>query len=320
MSLIIGAVPGEPAPSVAIVIPTLDRAVTLGEAIDSALACEPARVLVVDCGSTDGSLELISSYGDRVELVLGSFPNAAAARNAGAGRVREELVGFLDSDDVMLPGKILALGSMLDAERDVVLGHGALKVIDEAGRERTDLTRSNEELRRRGIRMGTTYAALARHCLMYTSATLIRRSAFEAAGGYDESLQTYEDWDLYLRLSLVGRLAYVEAPAARYRVWTGNVPWDRTASGIVAVARKHLSALDQAPADQRRAAAAAFHQRIASSLYTLVDLRGARRAALASLRLAPVSALQSTEVRRALTRSFLPASILERRRPPRTPP
>lgn len=320
MRQMIEAASGAPAPSVAIVIPTLNRAVTLGEAIDSALACAPARVVIVDCGSTDGSLELIRSYGDRVEPVVGSFPNAAAARNAGAARVREELIGFLDSDDVMLPGKVSVLGPMLDAGRDVVLGHGTLEVIDEAGRVDRDATSEQEAARKRGRGIGTSYAGLAAYCWMYTSATVIRRSVYEQVGGYDETLDVYEDWDLYLRMSLIGRLLYEEVPVARYRVWSGNVPWDRTAEGVVAVARKHLGMLGAVPQDQRRAAEAAFHRRLAGSLYTLVELREARREALAALRLGLRDAVASPEVRRALTRSFLPASILERWRATRSSP
>ena len=45
---------------------------------------------------------------------------------------------------------------------------------------------------------------------MYSSATLMRRDALETIGGFDDSLDIYEDWDLYLRLSLVGELRYVD--------------------------------------------------------------------------------------------------------------
>ena len=58
-----------------------------------------------------------------------------------------------------------------------------------------------------GAQIGTSYAALAFFCAMFTSATLIRKAAFESVGGYDESLDAYEDWDLYLRLSLKWRLS-----------------------------------------------------------------------------------------------------------------
>ena len=153
---------------------------------------------------------------------------------------------------------------------------------------------------------------------MYTSATLIRRHAFEEIGGYDESLDAYEDWDLYLRLSLVGGLLYGDIPACRYRVWGGNVPWDRTARGVVEVARKHLAMLPSMPVGMRHDAELGFRIRLAGSLYTLVELPDARSEALAALRLNPRAALCAPEVRRALTRSFLPTSVLERRRAPRS--
>jgi hypothetical protein len=150
---------------------------------------------------------------------------------------------------------------------------------------------------------------------MFTSATLIRRSAFESVDGFDESLDAYEDWDLYLRLSLRWRLLYADCPAATYRIWSGNVGWRRTAEWTIRVAEKHLAALpDLSPADRERARYG-FLRRLASSHHVLVERSPARRSAVAAVRLAPRRALRDPDVRRPLLRSFLPARVLSRRRP-----
>ena len=305
---------------VAMVIPTLDRASLLRSAIASALKCVPApkEIVVVDCGSTDGTRCVVRSFGDDVELVERPLPNVASARNMGLRSTRSPYVAFLDSDDVALPAKTGGLAASLDASPGTALVHGAMEIITGDGLPSPGATAQYAQDRRKGKEFGTTYASLASFCSMYTSATMVRRSAFEEVGGYDESLDAYEDWDLYLRLSLVGGLAYDEVQACRYRVWGGNVPWDRTARGVVAVARKHLEMLAHVPAGMRHDAELGFRIRLAGSLYTLIELQSARLEALASLRLSPSVILSSPEVRRALMRSFLPASMLERRRPPRS--
>lgn len=302
--------------AVAIVIPTLNRAPLLKSAIASALACEPSpvEVVVVDCGSTDDTVDVAQSFGSDVVFVQRELQNVAAARNLGLVMTSAPYVGFLDSDDQALPGKTGGLATQLESSSNVVLVHGTTTFIDADDQEIP--LRMAEQIagQSKGRSLGTRYQALASFCSMYTSSTLIRRDAIKSIGGFDESLDTYEDWDLYLRLALVGELAYADVSAARYRVWPGNVSWDRTATGVVQVAHKHLSGLDSVPADQRKGAEFGFHCRLAGSHYTLLELDQARRAAVAALRLDPGRAITTPEVRRALTRWVVPRRILRARR------
>jgi glycosyltransferase involved in cell wall biosynthesis len=301
--------------SVSVIIPTRDRAATLGATVRSALDVEPLEVIVVDCGSADGSIELIRGFGDGVRLIHGDFPNAAAARNAGAREAAGDLLGFLDSDDLARPGKTECLAGILQADGMVGLVHGDLVVIDPQGRPDAPATRRFREQRIEAAAGGTDLVGLSRRCVMFTSATLLRREAFEQAGGYDEALPIYEDWDLYLRLASEGwRLVYADCDAAGYRRWEGNVAWDRTARGVIEVARKHLAMLPQMPPADRRAVESALWARIAGSAHTLLDGPQARRAAVASIRSDAGWALRQPVVLRALTASWLPRSILARRR------
>jgi glycosyltransferase involved in cell wall biosynthesis len=97
-----------------VVIPTWNRAQLVCEAIDSALRQGDVEVIVVDDASSDNTTELVTRmYGDRVRLMrLSERSGAGAARNVGVALVTGEFVGFLDSDDIWLPGK-------LDAELNV---------------------------------------------------------------------------------------------------------------------------------------------------------------------------------------------------------
>lgn len=306
--------------SVSIVIPTRDRGPLLLEAVASALEATPAplEVIVVDAGSTDGSVERAHALGDRVRIVDGPPRNAGAARNAGVAAARGELIGFLDSDDVMLPGKIACLRRPLDEDSDIALAHGRTIVIDERGAVQEAATREHERRLAAAERLGTSYEALAERCVMYTSATVVRRSAFEEVGGYDESLEVYEDWDLYLRLASRWRLVYEPCPAVRYRVWPGNVAWERTAAGTIAVAEKHLADPTLAPEASRERARYGFLRRLAFSHHVLSQPREARAAALGALRARPRAALADPEILRPLVASFLPRAA-RGGRPPAAP-
>ena len=306
--------------AVAIVIPTLNRASVLAGAIASALRCEPTpdEIVVVDCGSTDDTRDVVRSFGEDVNLIERTLPNAASARNVGLTETQSPYVGFLDSDDEALDGKTGALGTHLDARPDVALMHGTLQVIEADGTPSQRVTSRIDEERAKARAVGTGYPALASFCLMYTSATMMRREALEQIGGFDESLDVYEDWDLYLRLSLTWNLEYVDVPAAKYRVWPGNVAWDRTAAGLCEVAEKHLGMLPSVPEAMRAEAEWGFLRRLASSRYTLVDLPKARKAAWAAFRSEPARTLADRDLRRVLARSWLPARVLERRRSDRS--
>jgi glycosyltransferase involved in cell wall biosynthesis len=98
--------------SLSVIIPSWNRARLVCEAIDSALAQRPGEVevIVVDDGSTDNTAEeLAGRFGSLIRLLrLPARGGIGAARNAGVHEARGELLAFLDSDDLWLPGKLEA--------------------------------------------------------------------------------------------------------------------------------------------------------------------------------------------------------------------
>jgi glycosyltransferase involved in cell wall biosynthesis len=127
---------GSPAPTVSVVVSNHNYAAFVGAAVDSALGqTEPVEVVVVDDGSTDGSLEVLAGYGDRIRVVTQANAGQAAAVNAGVRAASGEWVMLLDADDLLDPGAAAALVARV-ARPDAVgasRAHYRLRCVDRSG-------------------------------------------------------------------------------------------------------------------------------------------------------------------------------------------
>lgn len=211
---------------VTVVIPTLGRSRFLGKAIESALADGPAEVVVVSDGAGD-----LTVPGARV--IQAERAGRSAARNRGVAEAGTEFVAFLDDDDLVVPGRFTRQAEALG---DAPLTFGRVTVTAGDGSPRADW---NSLLERR-FPSGPVGPAelLSNQTPIYTSATLVRRSAFLEAGGYDPAFDAYEDLDLYLRLAPL--VPTPGPPVAIYRLHGENTPSDRLYEGVLAVTEKHL--------------------------------------------------------------------------------
>ncbi|MFB3814489.1 MAG: glycosyltransferase [Terriglobales bacterium] len=128
----LAALRAPPAPRVSILINNYNYAGYLGQAIDSALAQDYSNieVIVVDDGSTDGSRDVITSYGDRIVAVLQENGGQGSAFNTGFRHSTGDLVCFLDADDVFLPNKASSLMAEYRGNREAVLFYHRLQLVD----------------------------------------------------------------------------------------------------------------------------------------------------------------------------------------------
>lgn len=196
--------------SVAIVIPSLNQGSFLQDAIDSLLAQTGVdlQVALVDGGSTDRTREIISLYKDKFGYFR-SFPDngQAAAINEGLSRLKSAAyVGWLNADDVILPGGLGAMASFLDHHPEYIAVFGKAHTIDEKGRIIGEYPTKAFNKR-----------AFAVYCTICQPASLIRRSAWDEVGGLDESIQTCMDYDLWWRLSKIGGMGYIHHYVAHAR-------------------------------------------------------------------------------------------------------
>jgi glycosyltransferase involved in cell wall biosynthesis len=244
-----------PAPVISVILPTFNRAHHLSAALDSVLAqraCPPFEVVVVDDGSTDGTSALLARHGAALRsLRLPCNRGVAGARQAGVDHARGALLAFHDSDDLMMPDRLARLASFLERhpEVDAVFANGLVEG-DGAQRETGALVPSGLARCLDGRPFGIR-EVIRDGLPVFLQAALIRRRAFDAAGGIDVSLARHADLELACRLTLTGRTVFLDVPVVRYRLHAENQSRDRLKlrEGMVAVMRRlrarHPEALAQ---------------------------------------------------------------------------
>ena len=212
-------------PRVSVIVPVFNRPRFVREAVGSALAqeCPGGReVVVVDDGSTDGTPQVLASFGDRIRVVRQENAGPSHARNRGIAEARGDLVAFLDSDDVWLPGKLAAQVAVLDAAPQACLVHSDVEEFFEerSGRAWT---------RRPEVLGGRVLRALLRRNFVHTMTVVLRRSSLAALAGaapFDAAYPPCEDWDLWLRLAERSEFAADPVPRVRTRVHEGGISAD----------------------------------------------------------------------------------------------
>jgi GT2 family glycosyltransferase len=285
------------APRVSVVVPFYNAERYLAAALDSALAQEDVavEVLVADDGSSDGTPEVLARYGDRVRVLHQDHRGPSAARNACLAAARGEYVALLDADDRFRPGKLARQAAVLDTRPDVGLVYTGWHVIDGAGVPLPHQGWSREE--------GDVRRRLLLGNLAHPVAVMLRRAPIAAVGGFDESLQVNEDWDLFLRLALRGmRWACLDEALAEYRVHGGQ-----SHRRVRLVYDTRLRILERVfadpdlPPDLRAARHDAFHEAHlvgAAELFAAGQSAEARAAFLAAVRARPESLGDGATMRR----------------------
>lgn len=193
-------------PSVSVVIPTHNDGPTLARALESALAQQSAsvEVIVVDDGSTDNTREILTPFRNRIKYLYQATRGPASARNLGIGSCSTQYVSFLDADDEWLPDRIIrGIQPMLDDPKIGMTYCWATRR-DARGRE---VVRN-----RRSPSRNSLHRILWPDPLQCTPATTCRASVLAAVGGFDESLRTREDSDLWIRIGERYDVVAVEEP------------------------------------------------------------------------------------------------------------
>jgi len=198
-------------PLVSIITPSFNQGRYLEETIQSVLGQDYPRIeyLIVDGGSTDGSLEIIRRYADWLGWWV-SEPDRGQteALNKGFARARGEVMAWLNSDDSYLPGAISEAVAYLQAHPEAGMVYGEANLVDQDGQVIGQFPTRQTDYRR--LRRGYVHIP--------QQAAFFRADLWRQVGPLDPSFYFAMDYDLWVRLARIAELHYQPRRWANFRL------------------------------------------------------------------------------------------------------
>lgn len=186
---------------ISIVTPSLNRRAMISAALQSLSDQhdEDVEHIVVDGGSTDGTVDLIREQFPQVRLVVQSDKNLYEAINRALVLCRGDVIGLLNSDDILLPGALASVraGFAVSPLTDAVCGGCALHSIGEGRDPSTERVYNTHAMK--ALRGGDIISGL-----ILTNGRFFRRSVFQILGDFDDTIPTLADREFLARFHLAG--------------------------------------------------------------------------------------------------------------------
>ncbi|NEO69724.1 glycosyltransferase [Moorena sp. SIO3H5] len=200
-------------PTISVIVPVYNGEKTILETIQSiqAQTFSDFELIVINDGSTDGTLDVISTVNDH-RLKVFSYENGGlpVARNRGIRRSRGEFITFIDADDLWKPDKLELQLAALEKKPEAGVAYSWTAFIDENSKFLFAWQPLYWE--------DNVYPQLLiRNFISSGSNIMVKRKYIEAAGEFDPSLKSVEDWDYYLRLAALCPFVLVPKYQILYR-------------------------------------------------------------------------------------------------------
>lgn len=227
-------------PLVSVIIPTFNRAGIIGKAIQSVFdqTYTNTEIIVVDDGSADETPEVLAKYGNHIRVFRQANAGPSAARNRGVDAAQGEVVAFLDSDDAWLPTKLARQVELLRRAgpeipcclSNICLSHSPY------GKETSFALANLHPKLPEGVWSNPLEILLTRF-ILFNQAIAVRRDALRRVGAFNPKLRLLEDYDLALRLALLGSWTFISEPLVSYGTSQSNA-LSRTATSDATLAPK----------------------------------------------------------------------------------
>ncbi len=182
----------------------------------------PYEIVLVDDGSTDGTVDLIENLiGEHSEicirLVKQKNSGPGAARNAGIQAAKGDWIAFLDSDDIWRKKKIERVLEAIALNQDaIMIANDICEIYEDGRRQEVFLhTYYNPE--------ESAFVQLYHGCFLSTSSVCVKKEILEKVGGFDITLRSAQDYDLWLRVSQEGDIVFIPEIFEEYRIRSGSV-------------------------------------------------------------------------------------------------
>lgn len=192
-----------------VVVPLYNKANYVKKSIQSVLnqTSQDFEVIVIDDGSTDGGLEIVKQIADvRMKIIQQPNQGVSVARNSGVGYASYEYITFLDADDWWHPTFLEEMKALIISHSDAALFGSSYFIV------------KNQQNQRAKIGLDEGYAGYIDYFKVYASTfwvpincsfVVVKKSVFEALGGFKPALKFGEDFDLWVRIALEYQVAYM---------------------------------------------------------------------------------------------------------------
>lgn len=206
-----------------VIVPAFNAEDTIADTLQSLVAqtCPHWEAIVVDDGSTDRTTRIVSTFmerDNRFRLLRQQNLGESGARNSGIRLARFDWLLFLDSDDWILPRHLERLAGVVKNDPALDAAHCGWTYVTPDGQYVFESF---------GEKTGDLFAEHANYCFSIVHTYIVRRSLVEEAGGFDLSLRTCADWDLWQRIARTGaRFRAVPETLAVYRIRAGSATRD----------------------------------------------------------------------------------------------
>ena len=241
-------------PRISIITPSFNQAEFIEQTISSVLAQEYPNVeyIVIDGGSTDGSVDVIQKYQDRIAYWVSEKDRGQAhAINKGLRRATGDIIGYLNSDDYYTDGALARVANSFSHDPDVALWHGRCRVVDQ-----------------HGVKIGERVGSITRFDeildlwdVWWEKRNFVQPEVFwtrrigDKVGPFCEELFWVMDYDYWLRiLGAGGRVGFIDAELAAFRLQPNqkSTQPERTAQELLQVVRPHIFSDDNLVSRRKR--------------------------------------------------------------------
>lgn len=200
-------------PLVSIVTPSFNQGEFIRETIESVLGQNYPNIeyIVIDGGSTDDTINILKEYGDRITWKSERDEGQADAVNKGITMAKGEIIGWLNSDDTYLEGAIAKAVSFLTGHPQIDAVYGEGYYTDKAG-----------NITGRYLTEKFDQDHLAEICYICQPTMFFGKNIIQKIGGLNKDLQLCMDYELWIRMSTYGRIAYIPEYLATSRMYDEN--------------------------------------------------------------------------------------------------
>lgn len=229
-------------PLVSVVIASYNAAKTLAETVECVLkqTYPSVECIVVNDGSTDETLEILSQYSSRVRIVTKPNGGLASGRNAGCRAAQGKYVALLDADDLCMPERISVQAAFMEQHPEVIMCCSDFSAFNTSGTiaesyiaryySRVDeipgrfagIYSHQEDIAIEGKKFTTYYGDVYEHMaagnFIHPPTVFFVKSALEKCGFWDERIVNGCDLDWLVRLSKIGKVGYIDHPLLKYRL------------------------------------------------------------------------------------------------------